>query len=174
MSFLETVVRAVKLFLGFFYKLLFRYSELVLLIIIVLVSVQVILRKLFSLSLVWVEEVSLLLVVWMAFIAMAIGVAENLHISITLFFDRLPKAAQRVLLVFNNVLVAGVGGIMVYYGYKLIMSTRNSTLPTTKWPTFILYLMIPVSGAYIIYFSLIKLYRLVLEKRGNVEEEKVI
>jgi TRAP-type C4-dicarboxylate transport system, small permease component len=171
LGFLYNAIRAI---LGFLYKLLFRYSEIVLLVIIVLVSVQVVLRKVFAMSLVWSEEVSLLLVVWMAFIAMAIGVAENLHISITLFFDRFPKSMQKAFQAFNNLLIIGVGGIMVYYGCILISFTRNSTLPTTKWPTFILYLMIPVAGVYIIYFSLIKLYRMIWRKDADAEEGKLV
>lgn len=173
MSVLRALVDAVKAFLTFFYKLLFRYSEVVLLVIIVLVSVQVVLRR-FKMSIVWSEEVALLLVVWMAFIAMAIGVAENLHIAITLFFDKFPGRIKTFCLALNNLLIIGTGVIMVYYGYHLIMFTRNSTLPTTKWPSFILYLMIPVSGVYIIYFSLIKLYRMFKEKRTDVEKEKLV
>ena len=156
---MSTLVHFLKLFLGLFYKLLFRYSEFVLLIIVVLVTTQVILRKFFSTSLVWSEEVSLLLVVWMAFIAMAIGVAENLHISISMFFDKFPKAMQTWVARINHVLIAIVGVIFIYYGSILAYYTRNSTLPTTKWPSLVLYLMIPVSGIYIFYFSIIKLYR---------------
>ena len=166
------IVHLLKLFLGMFYKLLFRYSELVLLVIVVLVTTQVILRKFFSSSLVWSEEVSLLLVVWMAFIAMAIGVAENLHISISLFFDKFPKFMQGWLIRINHVLVAIVGIIFIYYGSILAYYTRNSTLPTTKWPSLILYLMIPVSGIYILYFSITKLYRN-LANRSEAEKGEI-
>jgi TRAP-type C4-dicarboxylate transport system permease small subunit len=137
---------------------LILYSQVVLLVIIALVSTQVVLRKVFRSGLIWAEEVSLLLLVWMAFITMAIGVAEDLHISISLLFDKLPNLARTVIAAFNHILVAGIGAILAWYGFRLVLSTMNSTLPTTKWPTFILYLMIPVSGIYIIYFSLRRLW----------------
>lgn len=166
-----SVFHAVRLFMGFFYKLLFRYSEAVLLVIVVLVSTQVILRKFFNRSLVWSEEVSLLLVVWMAFIAMAIGVAESLHISISLFFDMFPKKMRSWTIVANHLLVALSGGILAYYGALLVGHTTSSTLPTTKWPSFILYLMIPVAGVYIVYFSFLHLYRICRNGGGDPADE---
>jgi TRAP-type C4-dicarboxylate transport system permease small subunit len=157
----------------FFYRLLILYSQIVLLVIIALVSTQVVLRKVFRSGIVWVEEVSLLLLVWMAFITMAIGVAEDLHISISLIFDMLPKAARTAIAALNHVLTAGMGALLAWYGFQLILSTMNSTLPTTKWPTFILYLMIPVSGLYIAYFSLRRLWRRSLGAAANGEEGKI-
>ncbi len=170
---MEKALHILRLCMNFFYKMLFRYSELVLLVIVVLVSMQVVLRKFFKTGFFWVEEVSLLLVVWMAFISMAIGVAEDLHISINLFYDMFPKRMRRAIDVVNTLLVAGVGAMLAYYGYLLVQHTRDSTLAATKWPSFILYLMIPVSGVYVVYFALLKLHRLLFRLAPDREDREI-
>ena len=47
------------------------------------------------------------------------------------------------------------GGFMVYYGVRLVMSTMTSTLPATQWPAGLMYIMIPVGGVFIVYFTLL-------------------
>ncbi|WP_368182591.1 TRAP transporter small permease [Anaerotruncus rubiinfantis] len=62
-----------------------------LLVIVLIVSAQVIARKFIGQSIRWSEEVALLLMVWMAFISMAIGVEKKLHIAISMFFPMFPE-----------------------------------------------------------------------------------
>ena len=76
------------------FNLLQAYSKVVLLAVVLIVCAQVVSRKFFNYSIIWSEEVALLLMVWMAFISMAIGVAKDIHIRITLFFDLFPKPVQ--------------------------------------------------------------------------------
>jgi TRAP-type C4-dicarboxylate transport system permease small subunit len=150
------------------YRVLCEYSKLVLIVIVLVVSAQVFCRKFLGFSIGWSEEVALLLMVWMAFISMPIGVEKNLHIVITMFFDLFPKTVQKVITKITNVLLISFGVIMVIYGSILIGFTASSTLPATKLPASTLYLMIPVSGVFIIYYSLIDLFNLQKFKHANI------
>lgn len=80
-KFLEGVNKA----LDVIFNVLRTYSKIVLLAVVLIVSAQVISRKFLRHSIIWSEEVALLLMVWMAFISMAIGVAKNIHIRIEMF-----------------------------------------------------------------------------------------
>ena len=139
------------------YRALVQYSKFVLIVIVVVISAQVFSRKILHSSIRWSEEVTLVLMVWMAFISMAIGVRENLHIAIEMVFNKLPKGAQRVFDFLNNLFIAIVGVVLVYYGVILIKYTSTSTLPATKWPACTLYLMLPVGGFFIAYYSILRL-----------------
>ena len=55
------------------FKILFEYSKYVLIAIVAIVSAQAVARNLFKGSIMWSQEVSLLLIVWMTFLSMAIG-----------------------------------------------------------------------------------------------------
>ncbi|WP_077609298.1 TRAP transporter small permease [Clostridium sp. Marseille-P2415] len=150
------------------YRVLCEYSKAVLVVIVFVVSAQVFSRKFLGRSIRWSEEVALLLMVWMAFISMAIGVEKGLHISISMFFDKFPKPVRLVISKATDVLMIVFGCAMMNYGMALIRTTAKSTLPATKWPSCTLYVMIPVSGLFIVYYSLIEMLGLQKFKHKNV------
>ncbi|MFA6849684.1 MAG: TRAP transporter small permease [Selenomonadaceae bacterium] len=151
------IIAAITYGFDFTYRILLEYSKFVLIIIILLISAEVFSRKVLGSSITWSEEVSLLLMVWMAFIAMAIGVEKKVHIAVVLFMNFFPKPIQKIVDFFNTVLITIFGSMIIYYGTKLIVSTWSSTMPATQLPAGALYLMIPVAGLYIMYFSLMHL-----------------
>lgn len=152
------------------YRVLVEYSKLVLLIIVFIVSAQVISRKVLNTSIRWSEEVALLMMVWMAFISLAIGVEKKVHIAITMFFDWFPKPVQKVITKINEFLVMMFGLGMIVYGCLLVESTTTSTLPATQWPACMLYIMIPVSGVFIVYFTILELFHLEKYRHKQIED----
>lgn len=156
---MNAVMKPVARFMNVLYRIFQIYSQIVLLVIVLIVSAQVLMRQ-FNNSIPWSEEVALFLMVWMAFLAMAIGVEENLHISIDMFYNHFPKPVQTFFYYLNNVLIIIVGAFFIIYGSRLVMATMGSTLPATKWPKGLMYLMIPVGGVFVAYFSALRLLRL--------------
>lgn len=167
-SVFESVFNVISLVLDSIYRGLCEYSKAVLIVIVVVVSAQVFSRKLLGTSIRWSEEVALLLMVWMAFISMAIGVEKGLHICISMFYDKFPGPVQYAITKIMDLLMIVFGAAMVKYGMMLIHSTMKSTLPATKWPACTLYVMIPVSGIFIIYYSLIDMFGLQRFKHKNI------
>lgn len=151
------------------FNLLQAYSKIVLLIVVLIVSAQVVSRKFFHHSIIWSEEVALLLMVWMAFISMAVGVAKNIHIRIVMFYNLFPKPIQKFSCVLERGVTLFVGWVLLDSGIKLIKMTLHSTLPTTKWPSFMLYLMIPVGGFFVIYCTLLQIF---FPKQAEMFEDK--
>lgn len=167
------VLEAITTVIDWIYRILIEYSKFVLIVIVLIVSAQVFSRKVLHSSIRWSEEVTLLLMVWMAFISMAIGVEKNLHIDIEVFFKHFPPAMQKVINIINNLLVLLVGTVLLVYGVKLIQSTSTSTLPATQWPASSLYLMLPVGGFFIVYFSLLRIFGLERYRhKGKTEEDE--
>ncbi len=156
------------------YRVLLEYAKVVLLVIVFIVSAQVFSRKVLNTSIRWSEEVALLLMVWMAFISMAIGVEKDLHIAILMFFNKFPKKVQFVIAKINTIATMFFGFILVIYGSRLVSSTMSSTLPATQWPAGILYIMMPVSGIFIIYFTLLSLFGLNRFRHIEIEEGKEV
>lgn len=140
------------------FRLLELYSKVVLLAIVFIVSAQVIARKFLHSSIIWSEEVARLLMVWMAFISMAIGVAKKLHISIHMFYDRFPKPLQKLAVAIEYACTLFAGTVLMIYGSKLVAASTTSTLATTKWPKFFLYLMIPVGGFFMVYCTILHMF----------------
>ena len=156
---MDRLLKRVCSFFNFLYHVFLLFSCLVFLGIVLIVSVQVVARQALGTSIRWSQEVALLLMVWMAFITCAVGVERDLHISIEMFLARFPKPFQRWMEKINWLLVILTGLLFLYYGSIQTMSTTSSTLPATGWPKCTMYVIIPVSGFFIVYFGILKLFR---------------
>jgi TRAP-type C4-dicarboxylate transport system permease small subunit len=153
----EKVISTITFIFDSLYRLLLEYSKAVLLVIVVVTCAQVFSRKVLNSSISWAEEITLFLMVWTAFIAMAIGVERGLHISIEIFYDHFPKFLQKIATTVNTLATMFFGYILIVYGTRLSQITMQSTLPATQWPVGLKYSMMPVAGVFIIYFSLLTL-----------------
>lgn len=147
-------------FMDCVYRLFVEFAKLVLLVIVVIVSAQVFSRKVLGSSIRWSEEAALVFMAWTAFISMAIGVEKELHISITVIASLLPERLQAVLDKFNTLAIVFFGYILVRFGIRLTGVGMRNTLPATQWPSGIKYMIMPISGIFILYFALIKLFNL--------------
>jgi TRAP-type transport system small permease protein len=165
---LKKALRAISLVFDILYRIMTECSKIVLLAMVLIVSAQVIMRTFTRQSILWSEEVALLLMVWIAFIAMAIGVEKSMHLSVGIFYAKFPKRMQKVVTVFKDILTSGFGIALIYFGIGLIGITATSTLPATKLPANWLYMMIPVSGVFITYFSLMNLFNLNWLRHNNI------
>jgi len=120
---------------------------------VVIVFLNVVLRYGFNSGIRWSEEVSLVIVIWFTFIAMALGVKENLHISITLLPKKLPRIINDMLNFIKYVLEMSIGGILFYYGIKLTMNGARSKLPATGLSNAINYLVVPIAAFFIFLYA---------------------
>ena len=157
---LNPVLSSITYVFDFLYSILLTYSQVVLVVIVVVVSAQVISRKFLGTSIRWSEEVALFFMIWMAFISMAVGVQKHLHIAVGFFFNLLPPTAAKVVDKLVTLIIMSFGIFMVYDGSRLVNSTMTSTLPATQWPAGMEYLMIPVGGVFIVYFTFLSLFNL--------------
>ncbi|MFR1833065.1 MAG: TRAP transporter small permease [Lachnospiraceae bacterium] len=154
------------------YQILYGYARWVLLFVILIVSMQVVARNVFQSNIRWNQEIALLLTIWMAFAGIAIGVEKNLHIAVEMFYSWFPKTMKKVVDRLIQILHLVVGAIFLYYGVKICIYTSTSTLPVTKLPSTLMYIMIPISGICIIYFVFLDLLGLKSYKKTEDTYDK--
>ncbi|MGI6383515.1 MAG: TRAP transporter small permease [Tissierellaceae bacterium] len=126
-------------------------------LMLLIVVLQVFSRLIISKSPRWTEEVAAILMTWFAFIGMAIGIGEGIHISIAFFLNLLPKSLRKGVTVLGELLIIYFGGSLLYYGSRLVYHTRTSTLPATQWPAFMPYIMAPIAGFLVIMYTIEKI-----------------
>lgn len=123
-----------------------------------IVFANVVLRYAFQSSILWSEEISLLLCVWFIFISFGLGIKQRLHITINLFHrERVGKLVNLVLDVLAEAVAIVIGGTMIIYGARLVQFTMTSIMPATKWPAGILYIVVPFSGLIIVLEAILHL-----------------
>jgi len=148
-------------FFNFIHIVMVYFAKLLMIAMVLIIFANVVLRYGFNSGLVWSEEVALLLAVWFIFIAMSLGVKQRLHIHITLFAsDRIPAWLDRALWQLRNIIVMGVGIVMLLDGQKLVGFTMRSIMPATNWPAGLMYAVLPVSAVIIIYETLTDIFNI--------------
>ena len=126
-----------------------------LVIMTILIFSDVFCRYILGFSIFWADEVSLILMIWFTFIALAIGVRKKIHISIDFILSFLPDKVQtRIVARVVDVFTFIFGVVFVYFGIALCRIGTYSTLAATEWPSYTEYVFIPVSGLLVIYTSI--------------------
>ena len=143
-----------KAFRGLF-KALEWFAMICMVVLTVVVFCDVVLRYIFKQGFSWTQEIATLMLVWFSLIGMAIGVLEKIHISIEMFTSHLPEKVISIIESIDHVLIAVFGGVMLYYGIVIMQMTKSSTLPATKMPSAVLYVILPISGLLILLNALL-------------------
>lgn len=120
----------------------------------------------------WVEQVALLLVMLIAFVGAAVGVYEHTHLSVTLLRSGVTSRIRTVLVVISDVIMAGFGALMLWYGAQLTLFKWGSLIPMIQVPEGLRSLPLTVCGGLILIFTvghLIRLYFGVDERRDSIE-----
>lgn len=115
-----------------------------------LVLVQVVLRYVFNVPLVWVEEMTVFLMIWMAFMGAAIGVRRGAHIAMTLVVDRLPLRLAKALFYLTTFAIIAFSAVVVWQGVLLAFSVGNQRSAALGLPMTIPYLIVPLGALLII------------------------
>lgn len=120
----------------------------------------------------WVEQAALLLVMLIAFLGAAVGVHDNTHLSVSMLRTAVPPPVRTFLVVVSDLLMAGFGGLMLWYGTQLTIFKWGSLIPLIQLPEGLRSLPLTVGGGLILLFSIGHLIRLCLgvdERTDSIE-----
>jgi tripartite ATP-independent transporter DctM subunit len=140
---------------GGFSRLIGMVTASLLLGIVVVISYQVVARYLPGMRVPrWTEEVSLILMVWLAMLGSGLGIRAGEHLSMDIALRQLGARAQRLVSKLIYLLVAGFGVYLVVYGYELASRTMMQTFAASKLPIGWMYLGIPFGGVLVTLYAL--------------------
>lgn len=115
-----------------------------------LVLTQVVLRYVFAAPLVWVEEASIFLMIWMAFVGAGIAIRRGAHVAMTLFVDRFPYWLRWTAVTVSSAGMIVFLLIVAWQGAFLAVFVADQPSPALRismmWPYFVL----PVGAVFMI------------------------
>lgn len=120
----------------------------------------------------WVEQVSHLLLMVIAFLGAAVGVRQDTHLSVVYFRTVVPPSVRTVFVFITDLLMAGFGSLMFFYGLELTMFKWTALIPLIQVPEGLRSLPLAVCGALVFLFSLTHLVRLLLgqdDRKDSIE-----
>jgi TRAP-type C4-dicarboxylate transport system permease small subunit len=122
----------------------------------------------------WVEQVSLLFVMVIAFLGAAVGVHQHTHLSVVIFRNLVPARVRTGFVFVSDILMAVFGGMMFWYGIELTMFKWKTLIPLIQWSEGLRSLPLTICGALLFLFSVGHLVRLVLgrdERQDSLEQD---
>lgn len=123
-----------------------------------LVFVNVITRYVFTFSIIWAEEVSQYLMIWIAYLGAGLAVREGRHVAIEMFQDRLPSALSRQVRMAVGGLMVVFLGVVAVLGFRFVAFAWQQETPVLNISLGIPYLAVPI-GAMLFVLHLLFVFR---------------
>jgi TRAP-type C4-dicarboxylate transport system permease small subunit len=123
-----------------------------------LVFVNVVARYVFNFSIIWTEEVSQYLMIWIAYLGAGLALREGRHVAVEMLQDRLPTALGRRLRMAVGGLVLIFLGVVTVLGFQFAAFVWNQETPVLNISLGIPSLAIPI-GTLLFALHLILMFR---------------
>ena len=147
------------------------FAILCLLAMILIVTMQVFTRKLFNFVFFWSEEMTLLLLAWFSYMGIAIGFREKLHMNMDMIESFVSKRVIWFMDRIIDVCTFAFGLYLIIFGWDFTVLMNESTLPATKLPNSVLYVVMPITGVMTCAYSLLQFCGYDIRRYTDVEEE---
>ena len=112
----------------------------------VLVFANVVSRYSFNHSIIWVEELTRYMMVWVGFIGSGLVLRFGAHVAVDVFQDLLPARAAQALRASIVVILAVTFAAMTWLGFRYVAFAWDQETPVLNWNFGIVYLAIPIGS----------------------------
>lgn len=110
-------------------RLIIGFTNISLLIITIVVVTEVISRKLFNHSFLFVTGVTSMLFPWIVFSAIILITKDNEHVSVNYFFNKVPDGLKKYVAIFNRVVMLFFSIFMMMSSYQLTIDVKDILIP---------------------------------------------
>ncbi len=138
-------------------------------VMVMLVFLNVVCRYIFNFSIIWAEEVSQYLMVWVAFLGAGLALREGRHVAIEMLQDRLSSGARRVTRHFLALLLIVFMVVLTVLGFQFAHFAWGQETPVLNIPLGIPYLAVPI-GALFLLAHIFFMYRAYIDRRYDIPE----
>lgn len=101
----------------------------------------------------WVEQVSLLLVVYIAFLGGAVGIREGTHLSIDFVREALPPRIHHALCLLADAALVVFAGFMTWQGWGLVLANTRRAIPMIHMSESWRALPLVICGVLVLLFA---------------------
>ena len=138
-------------------RLFFIVAAMLLVFSVVILTAQVLLRALFNRPLIWPEEVSRYLFVWVVYLGTVVGVIRDTHIRVLVAVEPFGERGRRISDLVSRIVNAACFGFLLYWSVDLALKYQYAEFYTLPgWSQFwFFYTALPFSAAMCLLFVLL-------------------
>lgn len=161
MNALHMIRKGINLVLSFASALIFGAM-------VIIGTYQIVTRFVFNSPSTVSEELLTYSFTWMALLATAYVFGKRDHMRMGFLADKFSGKVQKALSIGAEVLIMLLAGaVMVYGGFTIVQLTMTQSTASLGIPMGVVYIIIPVSGVLIVFYSILNIVDLVT---GQVQE----
>lgn len=157
-------------------KLATYVSGIGILSVMTILIVDAALRTLFASPLLWVIDISEIILAWIVFAAFAYALITGAHVRMTLVVDRLPPRLRLGCEFFANIMGVGLFAVLTYLAVPYFWKSwliKEVPMAAVETPVWLGKLAMPVGSSLMFVVFLIRFIRLLRPKREVIEREEV-
>jgi TRAP-type C4-dicarboxylate transport system permease small subunit len=139
---------------------------LMMMVMATLVFVNVVCRYVLGFSIIWAEEISQYLMIWIAFLGAGLAMREGRHVALEMLQDRLPLRLARYLRTAIACLIIAFLGVVTVLGFQFVVFVWIQETPVLNISLGIPSLAIPI-GTLLFALHLVLMLRGYVEKRWS-------
>jgi len=128
------VKERVDAFLGALEWVEVKLSALLLLLMVCAVSIQVVFRYFLQHPLSWPEELTILLSVWLTFIAASAALKKNMHVAVDFVVSLVPEAVRNAAGIASDILIVAFLTVLIVSTARLIPFQMRSRIVSLRMP----------------------------------------
>ena len=91
---------------------------------------------------------------WIVMLMVAVGVREHLHVRVDALIKALPASMAAVAERILSMLIAAIGGYLVWSGLDYLREMHGATSAAIRYPAELLYASMPVASVLICLFAI--------------------
>lgn len=153
-------------------KVLIGLSLAMLITILVQIFYRFVLTKFVGFSLSYTEELSRYLMIWMAYLGIAVGLTEGLHVAFDSILNCLAPRGRQVLYVITRVLMICFIYILITEGWFFIRIIWNNRSPAMQIPMWWAYLAVLVGASLTMLRLIVQTLAVVLDMEDLKTKER--
>ncbi len=134
--------------------------------IVALTIAQVFFRVALDSPLVWSEELSRLLLVWVTFIGAAVICWDGTHLNVDVVFVHLGPRIRRLVRAFNSVVALVFLAVLAWYSIKMVEIEHITTLGSMDIPASFLRVPATIGGVLMIVFIVLRRFYLLRREKA--------
>ena len=123
--------------------------------IFLVVLVQIWCRYVVNSPLVWTEELSRMMFIWVSLLGWVLATRHDTHIRIGFIQERLPAPIQKFLTVLFKLCTIGFLLTLAWLGCRFAMATGRGIVTLPQIPMKVVYFSLPVTAALGIFYTII-------------------
>jgi len=121
----------------------------------------------------WTEELARFLLIWVSLLGGAVAFGTKGHLGVDYFVNKFHCDARKLMSVFTHCIVLFFAGSIFLYGGCYIVNealTLEQMTPALGWKMGYVYLAAPISGFFMVLFTLENLYEIVVTPAAELHE----